>query len=37
MNVSYIARKLWVCMSVIGMFECLGKRTYLENYRYVCM
>ena len=22
---------------MIGMYVCLGKHTYLENYRYVCM
>ena len=24
-------------MYVKGMYLCLGKHTYLENYRYVCM
>ena len=24
-------------MSVLGMYVCLGKHTYLENERYVCM
>ena len=29
--------KLEVCMYVKGMCVCLGKHTYLENDRYVCM